>query len=60
MPTSITTLNDRRVTVLTKSDGPPGATGPAGQNATITVFTDQAAFNAYTPAPLELAVLTIA
>lgn len=32
--------------------------GADGQSAVITVFTNEAAFNAYTPGPLELAVLT--
>ncbi|GLK63358.1 hypothetical protein [Paracoccus kondratievae] len=38
--------------------GPAGDDGADGQSATITVFADEAAFDAYTPGPLELAVLT--
>lgn len=41
------------------TDGEDGAPGADGQSATVTTFTDQAAFDAYVPAgPLDLAVLT--
>lgn len=38
--------------------GEQGIQGPPGTSATITVYTDAAAFDAATPGPLELAVLT--
>lgn len=41
--------------------GPKGETGdqgPAGQSLTVTSFTSRAAYDAYTPGPLELAVYT--
>lgn len=38
--------------------GPQGETGAAGDSVTITVLTDEAAFNAATPGALEIVVLT--
>lgn len=40
--------------------GDKGDAGSAGASATITAFTDPAAWAAYTPGPLEFAVLTYA
>ncbi len=38
--------------------GPAGAPGVPGESVTITTFTDDVAFDAYTPGPMEFAVLT--
>lgn len=43
--------------VVAGMQGPVGPVGPQGQNVTITTFTSEAAFGAYTPAATELAVL---
>lgn len=47
-----------QVPSITVPSGADGQDGADGQSAVITVFTDEAAFNAYAPGPLELAVLT--
>ncbi len=44
----------------TGPQGATGATGPAGQSVTITTTTSQAVFDAATPGPLEIVVLTSA
>lgn len=41
--------------------GPQGEAGPAGapgEGIIVTTFTDETAFNAHTPGPMEFAVLT--